>query len=272
MKQSHQVFFGLLGLGALLLLGSSSEASERQVKDAPKDAPSVPPPKEAPETDPLPEYELTQPNVIEAITEFTESGQTDKVKSVVVKSLSAAPSMRAYVVAALSAVPAQLRADLAFIKQFDIDEAARIAAIKAQEKKTDAIVAATESAVVAVVTKVNAVAGAVLALGVALGEAAKGIIRNQLPIEARRGADQIYPIREGYGMRRGVLFQPDLPYITRGEIELSDKVRKRWIDESAEELWFAALPELPSGTALRFAPRWDDYRNAVAKLRANGIA
>lgn len=267
MTKSDQFAVAAIGVCALLfaVAAGSAEASP------PSEPAAGPKPSDAPEADPLPEYELTQPNVIAAIIEFVEQGQKTKLQSVVIKSLSAPLAMRAYVIAALESVPAQLKADAEFVKQFERDESKRIAAIQAVNDRNDAIVRATETLVVTVVTKVNAIAGAVVAIGVALGEAARTIIARVEGIPKRSAAEQIYPLREGYGMRRGVLFQPDLPYVTRGEIELSDKVRKRWLADSEQSQAFAELPELQRGTELRFAPRWNDYAQAVKKLQEKGI-
>jgi len=258
-----------VGAGLLLLMLTSSESEAVPTEQAGPDKQPAPP--EAIEADPLPEYALTQPNVIAAIVEFTESGQSVKVKSIAIKSLTAPAPMRAYVLAALSAVPGQLKADADFVRQFEKDESRRIAALEALKDRDDAIIRATEAVVVSVVTKVNAVAGAAVALGVALLEAGRTIVAKVAGIPRRSGADQIYPLYEGPVLRRGVLFQPDLAYITRGEIELSDKVRGRWLDEAANDPWFAALPSLPKGTELRFAPRWSDWSSAVSKLKEKGI-
>ncbi len=269
MKNS-QVAAAAIGVG-LLLLVLSSERADAAEGSAEKPLDQVKPDQAAAESDPLPEYPLTQPNVIAAVVEFIENGQTSKVTSVVVKSLTGPAAMRAYVVAALASVPAQLKADLEFIRQFEKDEAKRLAAVEAINDRNNAIIRATETVVVTVVTKVNAVAGAVVAIGVALGEAARTIVTKMVGLPKRSAAEQIYPLREGYGLRRGVLFQPNLPYVTRGEIELADKVRSRWLAEASVSAWFQSLPELPQDTELRFAPRWDDYAAAVKKLQDKGI-
>lgn len=271
MTKSNQLALGALGLGLLFLVltTDSDTSSQPEPPKPPDEPPPVPKSEEAPpESDPLPDYPLTQQNVIAAITEFTEHGQTTKFKSVVVKALSAPLGLRAYVVAAIGAVPEQLKADLVFVKQFEKDEGARVARIEAERKKEEAIIRATESAVVVVVTKVNAIAGAVVALGVALGEAARELIRYLGTNPPRRGEDQIYPGYEGNGVRRGVSFAPNLPYITKAEIDLADKVRRRWVEESNRDEVFLSLPEVPKGTAFRFAPRWDDFQAAAKKLAA----
>lgn len=273
MKRSEVALLGL-GVFALLALSGSSSAPE-PVPQAPQTEPAKPPkPKTEAPVDPLPEYPLTQQNIVEAITEFAETGATPKVHSMLAKSVApgASPALRAYFVATLKAVPEQLKADLAFVREFARSEEEISNRIAAEQKRNDAIIRVSESVVTTVVTAVNAAAGALVAVALAVFEAGRSIVQLGIgPLPRREAKDQIYPFFEGPVLRRGVSFQPDLPYITRGERELSDKVRLRWVAESQEDPWFLALPSLPERTALRFAPRWSDFSDAVKQLKANGI-
>ena len=277
MKRSEVAILGLgVGVFALLAMSGSSSAAEPEPQ-VPQPEPAKPPrPKtEAPPPeDPLPEFPLTQQNIVDAIIEFAEDGKTLKVNSMLAKSVApgSPPALRAYFAATLKAVPEQLKDDVAFVRDFARSEEELQNRIAAEQKRNDVIFRVVESTVTTVVTKVNAAAGAVVAAAAALLEAGRSIVQYAIgPLPRREAKDQLYPFFEGPVLRRGVSFQPDLPYITRGERELSDKVRLRWVAESQEDSWFLALPTLPERTTLRFAPRWNDFTDAVKQLKANGI-
>lgn len=278
MKRSEVAILGLgVGVFGLLALSGSSSAAEPEAQASQPDPVKPPKPEqktEAPPEDPLPEFPLTQQNIVDAITEFAETGKTLKVNSMLAKSVApgASPALRAYFAATLKAVPEQLKDDVAFVREFARSEEELQNRIAAEQKRNDVIFRVVESTATTVVTAVNAAAGAVVAAAAALFEAGRSIVQYAIgPLPRREAKDQIYPFFEGPTVRRGVSFQPDLPYITRGERELSDKVRLRWVAESQEDAWFLALPTLPERTTLRFAPRWKDFQDAVKQLKANGI-
>ena len=275
MKRSEVAILGLgVGVFALLALSGSSSAAEPEAQASQPDPVKPPQQKTAAPVDPLPDYPLNQQNIVEAITDFAETGATTKVNSMLAKSVApgASSALRAYFAATLKAVPEQLKDDLAFVREFARSDEEIRNRIAAEQKRNDAIIRVSESIVTTVVTAVNAAAGALVAAAAAVFEAGRSIVQLGIgPLPRREAKEQIYPFFEGPTVRRGVSFQPDLPYITRGERELSDKVRLRWVAESQEDAWFLALPTLPERTTLRFAPRWNDYTDAVKQLKANGI-
>ena len=263
------VFGVVLGVAAVFALLAGSDDESSQESSPRSEQPKAQPPIE----DPLPEYALSQRNISEAITAFAESGEELKMKACLAKSVApgASPALRAYFVAALSAIPKQLKADLDFIADFTKSDKEVRARIAAETKRNEAVIRVAESTITAVAGAINAVAGAVAVAVVALFEAGRQITLLAVGDLPRREAkDQIYQLSEGPTVRRGILFQPDLPYITKGERDLSDAVRSRWISESSADRWFLALPEIPTGTTFRFAPRWDDFANAVQQLKAKG--
>ena len=260
----------LIGIGAIFaLLASGDDDAEAVESQSPQ------PDKATTEriTDPLPELPLNQSTIVDAITTFAETGEAIKMQACLAKSVAkgTSPALRAYFVATLKAIPEQLKADLDFIKDFTKSEKEVADRIAAETKRNDAIIRVTESTATAVVSAVNAAAGAVVAAALAIFEAARSITLLAVgPLPRREAKDQIYQLIEGPTLRRGVLFQPNLPYITKGERDLSDGVRARWIAQSDASEWFLALPTVAPGASLRFAPRWDDFSAAVQQLQANG--
>lgn len=264
------VFGVVLGVAAIFALLSGSDEESSQESPPPSEQTK---PKAQPIEDPLPEYALSQQNISDAITDFAERGEELKMKACLAKSVApgASPALRAYFVAALSAIPKQLKADLDFIADFTKSDKEVRARIAAETKRNEAVIRVAESTITVVAGAINAVAGAVAVAVVALFEAGRQITLLAVGDLPRREAkDQIYQLVEGPTVRRGILFQPDLPYITKSERDLSDAVRSRWIAESSADRWFQALPEIPTGTTFRFAPRWDDFANAVQQLKAKG--
>lgn len=258
-----------VGLIALLALSGSSSAEERAQTDEPQPPRDPAKPPELPElVDPLPSFPLSQSTIVEAVTEALESRKTDKLKSVVVKAKSAGLPIRAYLMATLEAVPSRLREDAAFLADFAAYEAQRL---DRQKDETD--LTRYQSLTRALQVGI----ASLIPLGKALLEASDllfGYIERKVidggadARKARNPADQILPGYEGRQLRRGVSLQagPDVPNLTRGDQLRREAIASQWTAEASTDPLFAALPEVPDGTAFRYSPTWGEYKQAAQKL------
>lgn len=275
--KTNQLIAGAVGVGLLLLVLAANGAEESETSQAPKDKPSPPPRNNAsPPVDPLTEYPLSQQSIIEALVDGLEAGQTMKLRSVMVKAKSASFSLRAYLLAAMQAVPAQMKSDAQFVKDFAAKEAERLKRLENDPtyKFLKRFTSTTKALQGDVASMIPVFGKSMLAISdLIFGSIFDAYYDGNLDAsKARRGEDQIIPGREGYGVRRGVRFTPDLPYILPAERALADKVRDRWYTESDSNEVFQSLPTVPTKTAFRYAPTYQDFLDAISKLREDGVS
>lgn len=281
----------LLGLAAATAAGLALFAVTRSAKAAapaqPGDDPSQPPappssddsdgspapPKDL--VDPLPEFPLSQQSIIEALIDALKTGQTLKLRSVMAKSKTASFALRAYLLAALEAVPAQMKEDAQFVRDFAQGEAERIERMNNDPslKSLGQFTSLTKALQVGIASLLPYFGKTTLAASDLLWGAISDHYYDQNldASKARKGEDQIIPGYEGTGIRRGVRFTPDLPYIMPAERALADQVRNRWYRESESNEIFQSLPPVPAKTAFFHAPTYQNLLDAISKLREDGV-
>lgn len=262
----------LLGIGLLGLLALSGSSSAAE----PAPTPAPPQPKEpakAPElpelVDPLPDFELSQRSIVEAVTEAVAEKKTDKLKSVVVKSKSASPGLRAYLLATMQIVPQRLREDAEFMATFAKAEADRLARTK--DAQTDltryqSLVRALQVGVASLIPLGKAV---LEASDLLFGYVERSVIDGGADAsKARNPADQILPGYEGRQLRRGVSLQAgaDVPNLTRGDQLRREKIAAEWTAAASSDPVFLSLPPVPELTAFRFSPTWAEFQAAAQQL------
>lgn len=281
MKTTNRLVLGALGIGALFVLLSADSSDEpespKEPTDKPKPAPppTPTPPKPAQPVDPLPEYPLSQQSIIEALVDGLKDGQTMKLRSVVAKSSTASPALRAYLLASMNAVPVQMKADAQFVKDFSAKEGERLERLRNDPdiKSLNRYVHTTKALQADVAALIPQFGKTVLALSnLIFGAITDHFYDPNLDgSKPRKGEDQIIPGYEGRGIRRGVRFTPDLPYVSKAERALADKVRDRWYVESDSSALFQQLPSVPDKTTFLYAPTYQDFLDAIDKLRIDGI-
>ncbi len=252
-------------VGLLLLSQSTDDAEE--AAPAPRRVPDQPA-----LVDPLPDYELNQANIVQAVTDAITGKDKSKLTSVLVKSADATVGLRAYFLAAMRAIPKRLKEDEAFSKEFTAYEAERLRRNEEEQKDLREFQNVARQLQVAVSKLIPVLGGVVLKAS----DWFYGWLRRETvdggadASKARRAADQILPGYEGLQLRRGVSIEagPDVPNLNRADQLKREAIRKEWLAKSEGDLDFLALPTVPDKQAFRFSPTYAEFRQAADEIRS----
>ncbi len=276
MKKSNQLALGALGFGLLFLVltADSDSPSQSAEPKAPDEPPPVPKAKEAPpgvaapekpKRDPLPDFELTQGNIVLAILEYLEHDWPEKMQSMIIKANARkTDDFMAYIIACLKRFPIYLREEMLFLKtedrvhKKDRDE-------RTQKIKMSRDVEAGLETTMNVVPVVGPLLSALMKVG--FGAMYDWLEKDS---QGRVAEDQILPAYEGVGLLKGISFDvgPEVPNLNRADQIKRSEIRNRWWEAKDQDEVFATLPTVPKKQAFRFAPTYSDFVSAVESLRA----
>lgn len=274
MKKSNQLALGALGIGLLfLVLTADSDAPSQSADPKAPDEPPPPKPEEAPpgvaapekpKRDPLPDFELTQGNIVLAILEYLEHEWPEKMQSMIIKANSRkTDDMLAYILACLKRFPIYLREEKLWL---NVEEKVHK---KDRDERRDIIAEGRDrEAKLEAVMNVVPVVGPLLAAAMNIGF---GALYDWLEKDGqgRVAEDQILSTYEGVGLLKGVSFDvgPEVPNLNREDQIKRSEIRNRWWQEKDNNESFAQLPVVPRKKAFRFAPTYSDFVSAVESIR-----